>query len=136
MCGIAGFVDLSRETPADRLAATVRRMALSLRHRGPDDEGAWIEAEVGVALGHRRLSILDLSPAGHQPMESKNGRHVLSYNGEVYNFLELRTELEAKGIVFRRPLRYGSHRRSHRDVGNYRHASTPHRNVCFFALGS
>ena len=101
MCGIAGFVDLSRETPADRLAATVRRMALSLRHRGPDDEGAWIEAEVGVALGHRRLSILDLSPAGHQPMESKNGRHVLSYNGEVYNFLELRTELEAKGIVFR-----------------------------------
>jgi asparagine synthase (glutamine-hydrolysing) len=101
MCGIAGFVDLSCGTPADRLVATVRRMAHSLRHRGPDDEGAWIEAEAGVALGHRRLSILDLSPAGHQPMESKNGRYVLSYNGEVYNFSELRSELEGKGVVFR-----------------------------------
>ncbi|MGB1548622.1 MAG: asparagine synthase (glutamine-hydrolyzing), partial [Alphaproteobacteria bacterium] len=64
-------------------------------------DGAWIDAEAGAALGHRRLSILDLSPAGHQPMESKNGRYVLSYNGEVYNFQELRAELEGKGVIFR-----------------------------------
>ncbi|MCE2509641.1 MAG: asparagine synthase (glutamine-hydrolyzing) [Alphaproteobacteria bacterium] len=101
MCGIAGFVDLSRGMPADRLAATIRRMATALRHRGPDDDGAWIEAEAGVALGHQRLSILDLSPAGHQPMESKSGRYVLSYNGEIYNFQELRAELEGKGVAFR-----------------------------------
>jgi len=101
MCGIAGFIDLASATPPDRLVATVRRMALSLRHRGPDDEGAWIEAEAGVALGHRRLSIQDLSPAGHQPMESKEGRYVLAYNGEIYNFAELRAELNAQGIAFR-----------------------------------
>ena len=101
MCGIAGFVDLSRATPPDRLVATVRRMARTLHHRGPDDDGAWIEAAAGVALAHRRLSILDLSPSGHQPMESRDGRYVLSYNGEVYNFEKLRAELAQKGIGFR-----------------------------------
>ena len=101
MCGIAGFVDLSRATPPDRLVATVRRMARTLHHRGPDDDGAWIEAAAGVALAHRRLSILDLSPSGHQPMESRDRRYVLSYNGEVYNFEKLRAELAQKGIGFR-----------------------------------
>lgn len=101
MCGIAGFVDLARGTPPERLAAIVRRMMLTLRHRGPDDDGAWIDPGAGIAFGHRRLAILDLSPAGHQPMESRGGRYVLSYNGEVYNFPELRKELIACGVGFR-----------------------------------
>ncbi len=69
-------------------------MATSLAHRGPDDEGVWVDAHVGVALGHRRLSILDLSTEGHQPMVSASGRYVVVFNGEIYNFQELRSELE------------------------------------------
>lgn len=76
-------------------------MADCMAHRGPDDHGLWSDAEAGIALTHRRLSIVDLSPAGHQPMTSADGRYVLTYNGEVYNFQELRPELEARGIVFR-----------------------------------
>ena len=74
-------------------------MTDAIIHRGPDDEGLWIEENVG--LGHRRLSIIDKSAAGHQPMISKDKRFVLSYNGEIYNFRELRTELEAEGYSFR-----------------------------------
>src|SRR5438094_723730 len=91
MCGLAGIVakDLDR--------AMVQRMGDSLRHRGPDDEGLWCDLEVGVGLAHRRLSIIDLSAAGHQPMESADGRFVLIYNGEIYNHAALRSELEAAG---------------------------------------
>ncbi len=71
-------------------------MADTLRHRGPDDAGVWVDGEAGVALGHRRLSILDLSPAGHQPMHSACGRYVIAFNGEVYNHLEVRQKLEAE----------------------------------------
>ena len=70
-----------------------------IEHRGPDGEGHWIEE--GIGLGHRRLSILDLTPAGKQPMLSNDCRYVLTYNGEIYNFRELRAELEAKGYWFR-----------------------------------
>jgi len=101
MCGITGFLDLSRRTGADALQATVKRMADRLLHRGPDDEGAWVDAEHGIALGHRRLSILDLSPEGHQPMVSASGRYVVVFNGEIYNFAELRQALEALGHRFR-----------------------------------
>ena len=73
-------------------------MALAIRHRGPDDAGAWVDAEAGIALGHRRLSIIDLSPAGHQPMLSSCGRFVLAFNGEIYNHLVLRSELEKSGV--------------------------------------
>jgi asparagine synthase (glutamine-hydrolysing) len=79
---------------------TVQRMAATLRHRGPEDEGCWVDAHQGVALGHRRLSIIDLSPAGHQPMQSRCGRFILVFNGEIYNFKALRRELEGSGQAF------------------------------------
>ncbi len=101
MCGIAGLLDLKRKFGVDELHAVASRMAESLRHRGPDDHGVWIDAEAGVAFAHTRLAIIDLSPAGAQPMVSSCGRFVLCYNGEVYNAPELRAELEAAGRKFR-----------------------------------
>jgi asparagine synthase (glutamine-hydrolysing) len=76
-------------------------MAATLSHRGPDDAGFWIDGEAGIALGHRRLAIVDLSPAGHQPMRSASGRYTTVYNGEIYNFPVLRRELEELGHGFR-----------------------------------
>ena len=81
MCGIAGLVDLKRKFGLDELRSIAARMAGSLIHRGPDDQGVWIDAQAGVAFGHTRLAIIDLSPAGAQPMISSCGRFVLSYNG-------------------------------------------------------
>lgn len=101
MCGIAGLVSASAASPADELRSAGEAMTNALSHRGPDDHGLWVDASSGVALGHRRLSIVDLSQAGHQPMVSANGRFVLVYNGEVYNHQETRKELEALGVVFR-----------------------------------
>ena len=101
MCGIAGFLDPRASTSADALTATVETMAASLNHRGPDDHGSWVDGEAGIALGFRRLAIIDLSPAGHQPMVSSCGRYVLVYNGEIYNAAELRRDLEAAGRTFR-----------------------------------
>jgi asparagine synthase (glutamine-hydrolysing) len=94
MCGIAGFIDLRRRTPADDLRGSAKKMADSLRHRGPDSGGVWVDEAAGIAVGHRRLAILDLSPAGNQPMVSSSGRFVIVYNGELYNFRELRRQLE------------------------------------------
>ncbi len=99
MCGICGFI--TADQGEDDLRQAVGAMAETLRHRGPDGDGTWIDAETGVALGHRRLSIIDLSPLGRQPMISAGGRYVITYNGEVYNFPELRRELEADGYPFR-----------------------------------
>jgi asparagine synthase (glutamine-hydrolysing) len=96
MCGIAGIYNLNGEPVSPVL---LRRMTDAIAHRGPDGEGDWIEGNVG--LGHRRLAIIDLSPAGQQPMISADHRYVLSYNGEIYNFGELRAELEAAGYWFR-----------------------------------
>lgn len=94
MCGVAGFLtgDPGSQGSVDSIAT---RMALSIRHRGPDDAGAWTDANAGIALAHRRLSILDLSPAGHQPMISTSGRYVIAFNGEVYNHLRLREALHS-----------------------------------------
>src|SRR5208337_2467169 len=101
MCGICGFIDFSISTPAAELRAIVERMSDTLSHRGPDDSGAWCDVETGVGLGHRRLAILDLSPAGHQPMVSRSGRYVIVFNGEIYNFEDLRARLEFLGHSFR-----------------------------------
>src|SRR5262245_37660743 len=101
MCGVAGLLDLKRQFGPDELRSIASRMAGSLAHRGPDDRGVWTDSAAGVALGHTRLAIIDLSQAGAQPMVSSCGRFVLSYNGEVYNAPELRAELEALGRRFR-----------------------------------
>lgn len=101
MCGIAGFLLPQATSTAEALTAVATAMTDAIAHRGPDDAGIWTDAAAGIALGHRRLSILDLSAAGHQPMLSDDGRFVLSFNGEVYNFQELRSELEAIGHRFR-----------------------------------
>ncbi|MFN0303986.1 MAG: asparagine synthetase B, partial [Burkholderiales bacterium] len=81
------------------LGAIAKRMADALAHRGPNDEGVWVDETVGIALGHRRLSILDLSPEGHQPMFSADGRYAIVFNGEIYSFAAMRRELEATGVV-------------------------------------
>lgn len=91
MCGIAGVID--RRTAKDATLARLQVMLDSIRHRGPDDHGTWASPADGVALGHRRLSILELSAAGHQPMVSACGRFVIVFNGEIYNHLELRKSL-------------------------------------------
>ena len=101
MCGITGFWKTSRQVSTDSLCAIAQQMSDTLLHRGPDDGGSWVDAEVGIALGHRRLAIVDLSPEGHQPMVSTDGRYVIVFNGEIYNFLELRCQLESLGHRFR-----------------------------------
>src|SRR4026208_1917667 len=102
MCGICGVWVTGAEMTASKLAAIAERMANTLAHRGPNDQGIWVDPTAGIALGHRRLSVIDLSPLGHQPMVSSAGRYVISYNGEIYNFRELRHELEARGLPVRR----------------------------------
>lgn len=101
MCGIGGFLDTSRSLGNRDLETTVLEMVNMLHHRGPDASGTWVDAAAGVALGHRRLAIVDLSQEGHQPMRSACGRYVVSFNGEIYNFQTLRRELEALGHRFR-----------------------------------
>ena len=101
MCGLAGFLDRSGRVGTDALKSIVVRMNDAIRHRGPDDWGAWVDAEAGVALGHRRLSIIDLSAEGHQPMHSATDRFVMVFNGEIYNFQDIRADLESHGHTFR-----------------------------------
>ncbi|MBX7495826.1 asparagine synthase (glutamine-hydrolyzing) [Qipengyuania sp. 6B39] len=100
MCGIAGFIDFSGTAPVDP-AQVAAAMCDALHHRGPDAGSVAIEAWGKVALGHRRLSIIDLTTSGAQPMASASGRYLIVFNGEIYNFLELRRELEAGGVGFR-----------------------------------
>ncbi len=101
MCGLVGVYDSTHVMTAGVLREIVERMSERLRHRGPDDSGVWLDAESGLALGHRRLSIIDLSREGHQPMVSACGRYVIVFNGEIYNFQVLRQELEARAYRFR-----------------------------------
>jgi asparagine synthase (glutamine-hydrolysing) len=101
MCAIVGFWDSSRRAESRELARVALDMASVLQHRGPDDQGAWADENVPLALGHRRLAILDLTDEGHQPMRSADGRYVLVFNGEIYNFKSLRDDLEKRGHIFR-----------------------------------
>jgi Glutamine amidotransferase domain len=100
MCGIAGLLS-ARGLTADRISEDLQKMTRTLVHRGPDDGGVWCDVAAGVGLGHRRLSIVDLSPLGHQPMASRSGRYIITFNGEIYNYRELRTELIALAHAFR-----------------------------------
>ncbi len=94
MCGIVGYVGTHRPE-------LLEPMCQALAHRGPDDQGSWFDSEAGVGLGHRRLSVIDPSPAGHQPMSSADQSVWISYNGELYNFAEQRERLESEGYAFR-----------------------------------
>ena len=101
MCGFVGFIGEPGALDAEALERLAERMADRLESRGPDDAGTWVSPSAGIALGHRRLAIIDLSAAGRQPMVSASGRSVIAYNGEVYNFAEIRRVLEAEGRRFR-----------------------------------
>src|SRR5688572_3867865 len=96
MCGIAGIVTTRGSIESD----CVVRMRDTLHHRGPDGAGEWWSPDKCVALGHRRLAIIDLSPTGHQPMQNASGELCIVFNGEIYNFKTLHQELEAKGHTF------------------------------------
>lgn len=97
MCGISGYLSTGDFRGAAEMPALLRAMGRAILTRGPDDAGEWCDPDAGIGLSHRRLSVLDLSPAGHQPMEAVGGRFVLIFNGEIYNHLDLRRSLEAQG---------------------------------------
>lgn len=99
MCGLVGYWDTSNESSADALTNRVSAMAEVLTHRGPDSQNTWVDDRVGIALGHRRLAILDVSDAGLQPMKSASARYVIAFNGEIYNHLDLRQDLEAQSAA-------------------------------------
>ena len=101
MCGFAGFIAGRAQGAPWQIDDIAHSMSECLRHRGPDDDGMWIDPEAGIGLIHRRLSIVDLSPAGHQPMVSADGRYVIIYNGEVYSHEEIRPSLTSRGAWFR-----------------------------------
>ena len=101
MCGVTGLWDQGAATGAQALAEAIGAMTATLHHRGPDDRGAWVDAPAGIALGHTQLAVVDLSPAGAQPMVSGDGRVVLVFNGEIYNAQELQGELIRAGREFR-----------------------------------
>ncbi len=100
MCGITGFIQQKNASASD-LHAVCTRMTDTITHRGPDASGVWVDPDRPLALGHRRLSIIDLTDAGAQPMVSASGRYVLSFNGEIYNFIRLRKQLEAGGYPYK-----------------------------------
>lgn len=114
MCGFAGFL-AANHMPADA-SELVTRMTNSIVHRGPDDAGVWLDEANGLALAHRRLSILDLSPAGHQPMVSASSRYVIAFNGEIYNHLSLREALEKHAPSPGVPSTSGHRWRGHSDT--------------------
>lgn len=99
MCGIAGYLSNKDYRSTDEMRSLLQRMGLAIITRGPDDAGEWWDSDSGIGLSHRRLSVLDLSPAGKQPMDSVGQRYVLVFNGEIYNHLELRQALEADGLA-------------------------------------
>lgn len=101
MCGITGFYNPKKDVSRSALYVSCKAMTDALTHRGPDSFGSWQDPDIPLLFGHRRLSIIDLSDEGAQPMVSASERYAVCYNGEIYNFLELRNDLEAKGVTFR-----------------------------------
>ncbi|MEI8320651.1 MAG: asparagine synthase (glutamine-hydrolyzing) [Alphaproteobacteria bacterium] len=101
MCGLTGFWELKTRFTKENEHQVAEKMALSLKARGPDDKGTWVDENIGLAFGYRRLAIIDISPLGAQPMVSTSGNSVLVFNGEIYNFQEIRHDLESKGIRFK-----------------------------------
>jgi asparagine synthase (glutamine-hydrolysing) len=101
MCGIAGCFDFSRRSSYDELFTNISSMTNALIHRGPDSGGVWVDVQTGIGLGNRRLAIIDLTDEGAQPMQSIDGRYVIVFNGEIYNFPMLRAQLEQHGYRFR-----------------------------------
>lgn len=101
MCGVVGFYAPQAPMPLHEAEHVLRQMTNRLEHRGPDDSGCWIDGQSGVALGQTRLAIVDLSPLGHQPMDSANGEWTIVFNGEIYNFHTLRQELASLGVTFK-----------------------------------
>ena len=101
MCGIAGSFGLMEHSSTSDAADELRSAVEAISHRGPDDAGEWADQRAGISLGHRRLSVVDLSDLGHQPMISRDGRFVLSYNGEIYNAPSIKSSLSQKGATFR-----------------------------------
>jgi len=99
MCGIAGVLS-KNPTGAIKLNQAISAMQKTLQYRGPDDQGTYISQDQQIALAHTRLSILDLSTAGHQPMSTPDGRYWITFNGEIYNFQALRSQLQCEGIPF------------------------------------
>jgi asparagine synthase (glutamine-hydrolysing) len=97
MCGVVGF--FGGPSSDEDAIACLQRMSAAIAYRGPDSDGYWLSSDCSIGFGHKRLSIVDLSPAGHQPMQSANGQLVLAYNGEIYNHAELRRELEQSGFA-------------------------------------
>lgn len=99
MCGICGFIEKDHKSSADLLADKALKMSEKIRHRGPDADGIWVKPETGLALAHRRLAVLDLSPAGNQPMISPSGRYILVLNGEIYNFADIKKQISADSQI-------------------------------------
>ena len=98
MCGIVGFWDLKKKYRSNKILKVINEMTKTLDHRGPDTKGTWVDKDKNLALGHRRLSILEVSNLGKQPMISKNKRYIIVFNGEIYNFVDLLNDLEKEGI--------------------------------------
>ncbi|MBU0799840.1 MAG: asparagine synthetase B, partial [Alphaproteobacteria bacterium] len=101
MCGLTGFIDFRQDKGSAQLCAMAKAMNDKLLHRGPDSDGLWAEPESGVVLAHRRLAIIDLSHTGYQPMTSSTGRYIISFNGEIYNFPQLKSDLANLGHQFK-----------------------------------
>ena len=106
MCGLVGFWRLKGFDNQEKDRQLLRQMRKRISHRGPDDSGEWIDPNNGFAVGHQRLSVIDTSDGGHQPMESGCGRFVLAFNGEIYNYRDIRAHLQSKGL-FLGQFRYG-----------------------------
>ena len=137
MCGFAGFVAGVAAKPSLEWQAVLQRMGDPIRHRGPDHSDQWTDADTGMGLVHRRLAILDLSAAGHQPMVSASGRWVIAFNGEIYNHADLRQSARgfggSAGMAW--AFRYRNAPGGLRGVGHRRHAAALRRYVCARAVG-